>query len=318
MMRRALLQGLALAAGDGLRRPLGAPPAPTPGIGVQPGISAVTIANYVIVFGPVGTPVGVFVYQPGTTPAKGNPPIESLSGASADPFGNVILPGAVTYANTLSPPVATQVGGGLIARWYWNGSAWVIMFQETIGDAGTPLAVYGFQNSPVNAGYQVGNSLFQILGTLGTLNASGVLPINCPITATAGTAANPTQISTDTWHALTLPSTGVWAGTARYTLSPVANVAILDINVTFTTTAAAGSYNCQTDMGSVYQPTGSGTRQYDLAVNQTWSTEANASPRVAISGAGAATPGQVTFDMPAFVTAGNSAIVSGTIWYPTN
>jgi hypothetical protein len=75
-------------AGDGLVRPLNAPPGITPAPGVQPGSTAVTIAHYVIVFGAGG---GVFVYS--GTPAKGNPPIASITGGSIDPYGNTVETG---------------------------------------------------------------------------------------------------------------------------------------------------------------------------------------------------------------------------------
>jgi len=80
-----------MAAGDGLRRPLNAPP---PGLvtpGVQPGTTnAVSRAVTVIVSGPTGAIVGVFVYQPGTTPGPGNAPIDWLTGGTVDPYGNVL------------------------------------------------------------------------------------------------------------------------------------------------------------------------------------------------------------------------------------
>ena len=85
-------------SGDGLVAPLNAPAAGQPIPGVQPGTSTgVVIANYVIVFGPTGTPTGLFVYTPGTTPAAGNQPIYSVTDATADPFGNPTKQGFVVY-----------------------------------------------------------------------------------------------------------------------------------------------------------------------------------------------------------------------------
>lgn len=100
-------------AGDGLVPPLNAPPAGQIATGVQPGVSqAVVIANTVIIFGPTGSPTGLFVYEPGTTPGAGNPPIAWITASTADPYGNPVQPGimlaeAITSGNAL---------GGLI----WN------------------------------------------------------------------------------------------------------------------------------------------------------------------------------------------------------
>lgn len=79
------------ATGDGLRRPLNAPTAGAVAYGVQPGTSnGIDFARVVIVFGPAGTPVGVFVYATGTTPQLGNFPVAWLSASLVDPYGNVL------------------------------------------------------------------------------------------------------------------------------------------------------------------------------------------------------------------------------------
>lgn len=80
-------------SGDGLVAPLNAPPAGQLVPGVQPGTSnAVVIANIVIIFGPSGSPSGLFVYKPGTTPGAGNPPVSWSSASSTDPYGNTLTP----------------------------------------------------------------------------------------------------------------------------------------------------------------------------------------------------------------------------------
>lgn len=80
-------------SGDGLVAPLNAPPAGHLVPGVQPGTSnAVVIANIVIIFGPSGSPSGLFVYKPGTTPGAGNPPVSWSSASSTDPYGNTLTP----------------------------------------------------------------------------------------------------------------------------------------------------------------------------------------------------------------------------------
>lgn len=58
---------------------------------VAPGSSAgIFKGRLVIVSGPSGAVVGVFVYQAGTTPALGNPPIFWATSSSHDPSGNAI------------------------------------------------------------------------------------------------------------------------------------------------------------------------------------------------------------------------------------
>jgi hypothetical protein len=80
-------------AGGTPPRPVNAPNAPT-GAVVSPGVTGGTfIGHLVIVFGPAGEPVGVFVYALGTTPAAGNPPIAWITSQTADPFGNPVEAG---------------------------------------------------------------------------------------------------------------------------------------------------------------------------------------------------------------------------------
>jgi hypothetical protein len=95
-MRRqllGLLAGLPMA-GDGLRRPLNAPPdSATPPPGVTAGVNqAVVIANQVIVFGPNGR---ILVYNP--APGAGNL-VGSFAGtAGADRYGNAYPAGVWSY-----------------------------------------------------------------------------------------------------------------------------------------------------------------------------------------------------------------------------
>jgi hypothetical protein len=78
-----------------------------PGQAVAPGSNAgVFRGRLVIVFGPAGSVVGVFVYAAGTTPGPGNQPIASLTNQTTDPFGNPTVPGSTEYVT---------VGGQLIA-----------------------------------------------------------------------------------------------------------------------------------------------------------------------------------------------------------
>jgi hypothetical protein len=160
--RRAFGIGVMAMAGDKLVAPLNAPPGVTPASGVQPGVSTgVEYARIVIVFGPSGSVSGVFVYPLGTTPGAGNPPVESVSNASRDPYGNAINPG-----------ISSQVPGG----------GFVSLFQ---GEA-------QFSGGSSIGGLPNGNLVVQVATELAVLGG----PIISE-TASGGTLANPTIITTD-------------------------------------------------------------------------------------------------------------------------
>jgi hypothetical protein len=139
VIRRSLLQllsGLPLVtrSGDGLSRPLNAPPAVPPGYGTQPGTSqAVVIANRVIIFGSGG---GEFVYS--GTPALGNLISSDTGAAGTDPYGNAYLQGTTGYDVVLGVYLAKNIsvlglayytaasGAGpwtLVARVFWQTQA---------------------------------------------------------------------------------------------------------------------------------------------------------------------------------------------------
>jgi hypothetical protein len=103
--------------------PLNAPPAATPGIGVQPGISnGVIAANIVIVFGPND---GIFIYS-------GIPGLGTLIGswagmAGVDRFGNVY-------------PAGLNVLEGAIAGSTFSGNDFIINTNGMFFYSGTPAA----------------------------------------------------------------------------------------------------------------------------------------------------------------------------------
>ena len=99
---------------------------------VAPGSSNVVRARLVIVFGPSGTPEGVFVYTPGTTPGPGNPPIAALTNQNTDPFGNAIHP------EIFSQGAAGTTQAGLQA-WLQDGSL-NMSFLANAGGLGGPGA----------------------------------------------------------------------------------------------------------------------------------------------------------------------------------
>jgi len=88
--------------------PTGAPMAP----GSQTGVIR---AREVIVSGPNGAVVGVFVYAAGATPGAGTGPIASLTNQADDPFGNATEPGVAAYINVGGTEFAVQLGAGNFA-----------------------------------------------------------------------------------------------------------------------------------------------------------------------------------------------------------
>jgi len=210
MSRRAVLvraPAAALAPRLGAQRqpsrfPYGSRPA-QPGTGPA-SQGQVTHARQVIVAGPGGTPVGVYVYTPGATPGPGTRPVDTLSQSSDDPYGNVTLPGDTSYAITASPIVALQNNGAGLFWYYWTGSAWSGMFSTAIGDAGTAAETLGIENAAGNAGWQIGNSECLLLGSVGPLTAAGRLPAISgsglagyyPIIATDNTTNGPGNVTT--------------------------------------------------------------------------------------------------------------------------
>jgi hypothetical protein len=68
------------------------------GAAMAPGSQTPVVrAREVIIFGPAGVVVGLFVYATGTTPAAGNPPVDSITRSATDPFGNAVEPDFTAY-----------------------------------------------------------------------------------------------------------------------------------------------------------------------------------------------------------------------------
>lgn len=120
MMRRGFLGALAgmigmTVPGEGgqQQRPFTAAGQQTP-TGVQAGVSAgVDFARTVVVFGPTGAPVGVFIYQAGTTPGAGNGPVLSGTLAADDLYKNAVEQGWVSYSSPGSAQWARLFQGEL-------------------------------------------------------------------------------------------------------------------------------------------------------------------------------------------------------------
>lgn len=210
---------------DGLFAPVNAPQVQQTPVGVQPGESALTFANVVLVFGPAGSTVGMFVYTAGTTPGPGNPPVISVTQAATDPFGNTVIPGVTVYGASGAYINITSTGGAGgntavlfkppgVTHLTQNPQVWSIGQQvglanefealiATSGKAGHDDAVMQFLSQAADGS---GNAVLSaVLGGVVAYSTTKVLhTISVPVTATAGTPSAPTLITTDSWHPVTL------------------------------------------------------------------------------------------------------------------
>jgi hypothetical protein len=83
-----------------------------PAAAVQPGATSTVRARTVIISGS-GAGVGVFVYD--GTPGAGNPPVVSITSASADPYGNAVEPGLEVSEGLILFYTGTPAAGNLAA-----------------------------------------------------------------------------------------------------------------------------------------------------------------------------------------------------------
>jgi hypothetical protein len=219
MMRRELLRllasGLVQQRGDGLHRPVNAPPPNTRVLGTQPGTTpAVVTANRVIVYGSNG---GVFVYA--GTPAPGNAPIAWMSDSLADPYGNALkIPGVGSSGMT-----------------GWSALSNGIMYVGTSSDTSVTAARI---SAPATGEVQItGNvgaaDVPALLFFLSKVAGGGPIPViqvgsiieNCgltvlgPVNSSSGTPANPSLITTDAWNAMTLANGWGTPSVASYRLT---------------------------------------------------------------------------------------------------
>jgi hypothetical protein len=313
-------------AGDGLRRPLNAPPGITPAPGVQPGTTTgVIFARYVIVFGPTGSVTGVFVYAAGTTPGPGNPPVISIGENTKDPYGNTVVPGIIQYGSGGSYSGLVVQGGTSILQMVTQATASNVPpevyaaalnagtateYQVLTILSGEETATGG--NAFINLFSQNANATTQAFGELGITGVNiiqwtaNAVNVNKPITATAGTAANPTSITTDTWHPLGAMAggSGYTVNNARYQLTTDGRYEV-DINLTAGAATVAGNYAFPNSL-----PAGPPFAcSYPLGWNGTTAAGVN-TVTLRVSAAGV-----VSLQLPALP---NNTVVSATQRVPTN
>ena len=223
MIRRVLLKGLAgMVAGDGLRRPVNAPKGQGTPVGVQPGVSnGVEFARQVIVFGPAGTPVGVFVYAPGTVPGEGNQPVASLTAGTTDPYGNAV-----------TPQVFTRNGSGSTAL---DGNTAIFTAAENPGAGGQIVQISNGLMSVSSGTAAASGDTAAILELISAnSNFEGFPILVVPVTV-ATISGGP-----ETWHNVT-PPTG-FTGTLRYRMMPDGTV-MVQAQLAVANTVAAGAVN---------------------------------------------------------------------------
>lgn len=222
-------------SGDGLVAPLNAPPATLVQPGVQPGVTGpLILAQYVVVF---GTNDGVFIYS--GTPAKGNPPVISITSPSAtdDPYGNAILSDLVVGQNSMgqirmipgNPSFIEFITSGTWQTFPSIGlaSASGLSFQILGGSDTTGKdfefweLLSGIAGSGAEAflSYQDGN------GGTNTQLQAGYFGVNLPVVAQVlavkpGTGTSPTNpAAVETWHAMS-PLLNSWAAQASPNVQP--------------------------------------------------------------------------------------------------
>lgn len=269
------------------------------------------------------------------TPEHGNL-ILSFSGSNTiDPFGNQVDQGLWAY----------NLAGGGGAALLPGAQPTLFLQPPNTAHAGTAAQVFGFaigagtpaeqQGAEFFSGNEVTNTnssavLVYSAANDGTIQAQGLLlaagttvvqwlaagfNVLTPLQATAGTAATPTLITTDTWHSLgTIAGSGLTQMQARYRLTPDGEC---EIDMTFIAAAGgsiAGTYTFTNTLPSQYQFIGNYLRIYPLAFNSTIIT-ATQDSIVAVDGNTAGVPGRVRITIPAEAA---NVLFSATFRIPLN
>lgn len=107
-----------------------------------------------------------------------------------DPVGNELLPGMAAYNPAIA---AIQMNNGQLEYYAWNGSAWV------------------------GVGVVTGSTAAMVINSLSgdvDITSHGLINLQKPVQATAGTAANPTLITTDVVNNASLAYVNGWTAAA--------------------------------------------------------------------------------------------------------
>lgn len=299
-----------MGPGDKLVRPVNAPgpTALTPGI--QPGSPGVVVAGQVIIVGGQ-----LLVYFP--TAGPGNL-VGSVSGqAGTDRFGNAYVPELAAYGTSTIAKLFTSAGVAALGVQV-TGLSDATQIPAVFASAANIGAANELQILVVSSGKESSHddAALQLFSeTADTTGAAVAIfefggQVETYTSKFNGVSANqPGTISTpETWHAVSLPA-GM-TGTVQVKILALSQLAILDINASVTSTSTSPSNLTGGNLpAAAYYPGAS--RQYDVSTNQHWSTVANASPRITIP-----TSGGIVFNLPGYVTGGQTALWEATIIYP--
>lgn len=170
------------------------------------------IANTVIVTGPAGVVVGIFVYQIGTTPGPGNPPVEWMSQFLADPYGN-ILPTAGIASEAPGGGEWATFSNGILAMGFNSSQPTAQAFTASMPNAGE-VVLTGPTESPTDT-----SGLLSFISKTASDGAGALLNLaTAAFTSKAGTASNPSVLSSDVWN--TASNNAGATGTLQYSYEP--------------------------------------------------------------------------------------------------
>lgn len=186
---------------------------------------------------------GAFFYS--GTPAAGNLIASITSAAGTDAFGNAYLDEVTAYFQG-SPSDAVQMRAGGISYYQAAGFAgpW-----STIGTISCFLA--GGMILSATGGLAMNGPTTVESGDL-TISGGHGLSVSGKVTATGGTAASPTVITTDTSGGHAFSNANSWTGTLKYKLMPDNTVMV---NGELTPPTGVGNpSNVNAAIGAAYQP----------------------------------------------------------------
>jgi hypothetical protein len=215
------------------------------------------IQNVVVVAGPTGAVVGVFVYAPGTTPALGNLPVAWMTDGTKDPFGNVLPAIQVVSLNT-----ATSAYAAL-----HNGSVQVFPGSGTA--AGTMFAGTGFLelDSPAESGLDTAGKVDLFSHLASPLTAgnpafqfTNVVPYLPSLTGIGQwVAQDPASVGTaETWHAMTLANG--WTNDAGFAVAAYRLTNNNEVEIVGTIVATTATSSTFFTLPAGYRPAHSQTR----------------------------------------------------------
>lgn len=137
----------AVQMSDGLIPPLNAPPAATPGVGVQPGVSGGDVFAQALIVYEAGGISGIFIYSgiPGSSDLIGS----WTANGGTDPYDTPVPAGLQIGVGTVTPVLITQIGGQGQIQFINSGFNNVFIYSGVSG-AGTSKFSYLAIQGPTN------------------------------------------------------------------------------------------------------------------------------------------------------------------------